>query len=104
MAFSTTIKRKFWDMKMQDAKDSADGWFIEYKEDTPFWNKRLKAWPNEVNGPYLRGVFLVGREVHRVEIVIISKMGAENVPERYREAIRTPTVWMLWCREVSVRA
>mgnify|MGYP001560158478 CR=1 FL=1 len=90
-------------MKMEDAKDNADGWFTEYKEATPFWNKRLRAYPTELNAPYLHGVFLVGREVHHVAIVMISKMGAENVPERYREAIRTPTVWAIWCREVFVR-
>jgi hypothetical protein len=90
VSFTTTIKRKWWDMKMGDSRES--GVFVEYKEDRPFWNTRI----GNLRAP-CEGVFLVGREVHRVRVVAIYAIRREDVPEVYREAMTTPFGWALRC-------
>lgn len=78
MKFSTTIKRKYWLEKMEMVK--LFGYFIEYKDTSPFWNKRI----SKLDLP-CEGVFLVGRRVYRTRV--------ENVGQVYRcEISPIPTV------------
>ena len=88
--FSTTIKRIYWDMKMQDAK-AHRGRFFEYKSTTSFWMKRLKE------GDLMDAVFLVGREVHRARVLSVMVISLDEVPEKYRGPLTTKKVFELMC-------
>jgi len=100
MAFTTTIMRAYWNMKMKDAKLDRGGLFIEYKEPSEYWNKRLHVWRGDEAESEKNGIFLVGSEVHRVEVVWISKMKPEQVPLIYRDALVLggSYVWAIVCR------
>lgn len=67
MKFTTTIKRKYLDMKNADIEK--DGYFYEYKENTGHWHKRLWKLKMLLDGglPCLDAVFLCGQEVTRFE-------------------------------------
>jgi len=58
MKFSTTIKRGYWEEKLESVKEK--GYFYEYKADTPFWHKRIS---NLKNNLPVEGVFLIGSEL-----------------------------------------
>ena len=97
---STTITKKNFEMKMEDMKK--EGFFIEYKEEKPFWKKRidnllkeydLRAWGFSGELPEI--VFLVGNVPHRFRIVDIRY--TINVPERYASAIQTKFVYAFKC-------
>jgi len=82
MAFSTTIKRKYWDMKMED--EALHGYFIEYKRDTWFWRKRLFPLCHIQKEMFpFRGVFLVGSTPHRVRVYDVKAISCGCVPDRY---------------------
>lgn len=89
-AFSTTIKRKYFDMKMQD--HDVGGYFVEYKEDNKFWGKRLAG----LKIP-CRGTFLIGREWASFWITEIKKIPISKVPPRYRELLGTIEVYAIKC-------
>jgi len=100
MKISTTITKKFFEMKMEDL--STDGFFIEYKEVKPFWKKRidnllkeydLRAWGFFGRQPEI--VFLVGNVPHRFRIVDI--LYTDDVPEKYASAIQTEFVYAFKC-------
>jgi len=98
VTISTTIKREWWNEKMKDADnctDQARRLFMEYKENTPFWNKRLSR-----QGVPCDGVFLVGCEVHRVKVVTINLINIMRVPNKYRGVMNTPDVWEIVCEVV----
>jgi hypothetical protein len=97
MKFSTTIKRKYWGMKMADARANG-GLFDEYKDATPFWNKRLTPIVRECACcKPVPAVFLVGRVVHRATIVRVSSIPRSYVPEKYQGAVTTDMVYELMC-------
>lgn len=80
MAFSTTINRKYWDLKMEDLAEF--GYFYEHKSEVPYWRARL----DNLQTP-CAAVFLVGREVHRLEVENIEMRKIHQVPKRYRDAL-----------------
>ena len=97
MKFSTTIKKKYWLMKMLDLK--AKGHFWEYKQDSSHWNIRL----NKLKVP-CPGVFLVGGRhdgVCRVTVVDIQKFMTEHIPVKYAREMPTEQCWGLKCVAVD---
>jgi len=100
MKISTTITKKNFEMKMQDLRN--DGFFIEYKEEKPFWKKRidtllkeydLRAWGFFGRQPEI--VFLVGNVPHRFRLVHL--FCTDGVPEKYASAINTEFVYAFKC-------
>ena len=92
MKFSTTIKRKYWEEKLDSVKQK--GYFYEYKADTPFWHKRLSKLQDNLPA---EGVFLIGSEVKRVVITEILRSLACYIPEKYESMFNTEYVWILKC-------
>jgi len=92
MKFSTTIKREYWEEKLESVKEK--GYFYEYKADTPFWHKRLSKLRENLPA---EGVFLVGSEVKRVVITEILKVHVNQIPEKYKDMFNTDYVWVLKC-------
>ena len=97
---STTITRKFFEMKMQDLEK--DGYFIEYKDDKPFWKKRIDTLLKKFDlraygflGKLPEIVFLVGNKPHRFKIVNI--LYTHVIPEKYASAIKTEFVYAFKC-------
>lgn len=96
MAISTTIKKIFFDMKMNDLK--RDGYFIEYKEENPFWVKRLSSIQLQNQGNPVKDieiVFLVGKTPHRFKVVEIFHTSV--IPECYASAIKTEFAYAIKC-------
>ncbi len=81
MAFTTTIKRKYFDMKMADLQKQ--DYFWEFKGEGKFWTKRL------IN---LRvpcdAVFLVGSKPYRFKAVEVKLFNVAELPEPYGMFIR----------------
>jgi len=94
--FSTTIKKKYWLMKMEDQK--AKGYFWEYKQTTQFWERRLGPMCN-LNRMWfpIDGVFLVGRVPHRVKVFTVNRTKREYIPERYAAEMPTVDCYALQC-------
>lgn len=90
MKISTTITKKFFDMKMQDLEKY--GVFWEYKEDKPFWKKRLDKFESSAEI-----VFIVGKIPHRFLVVDIFQMHRSHIPARYRSAIQTDFTYVIKC-------
>lgn len=100
MKLSTTITKKNFEMKMQDIK--TDGFFLEYKEEKPFWKKRLDSLLKEYDlraygflGKLPEIVFLVGNKPHRFKIAGIYY--THSIPERYAPAINTEFCYAIKC-------
>lgn len=100
MKISTTITKKFFEMKMADLKEV--GFFIEYKEDKPFWKKRLdnilkkidrRVWG--IMGELPEIIFLVGNKPYRFNVSHI--FYEKNIPEKYKDAIKTKGAFALKC-------
>lgn len=88
---TTTIKKKYFDMKMEDLEDS--GYFFEFKKQSPFWNTRLKKLipfkgQNEL-------VLLVGKIPYRFKVVDIFKAHKDFIPEKYQSAINTEYAYVI---------
>ena len=92
MKFSTTIKRKYWEEKLESVEKN--GYFHEYKADTPFWHKRLSRLKSCLPA---EGVFLIGSEVKRVVITEILRSPINDIPEKYESLFDTDYVWILKC-------
>ncbi len=101
MKFTTTIKRKYWEMKQEDADEY--GHFVEYKSMSEYWNKRLSKIKKkfdrdiedfDVTYP-VDAVFLVGNVVHRRLVCSVRIVSKSEVPEKYRSAITTDRVWRI---------
>jgi len=97
---STTITKRFFEMKLADLKES--GFFFEYKEDKPFWKKRIDTLLKEYDlrvygflGRQTEIVFLVGSVPHRFKIDNI--FYTDIVPEKYADAISTEYVYAIKC-------
>jgi hypothetical protein len=82
MAISTTITKAFFEMKMQDLKET--GYFWEYKESKIFWKKRL-----DKDFTDCTIVFLVGSVPHRFRVADVLEIHHDLIPEKYQSAIHT---------------
>ena len=94
---STTITRKFFDMKMADLAES--GHFIEFKECKPFWDKRLGKYNSNHDDFDVPIVFLIGREPHRFKAISIWTVHRDFVYSKYADAITTEFVYAIKCVE-----
>lgn len=94
--FSTTIKAKFWKMKIEDINSSSTHTFIEYKEDKEFWNKRLENLIKLDKYPF-PAVFLVGSDPQYLWIHKIEKVQTSKISTRYRKFIKTEQCWEITC-------
>lgn len=102
MTISTTITRKFFDMKMQDLE--RDGCFYEYKEDKPYWHKRMQKLPlGKVEEPF-EMVFLVGNVPHRFKIINIEWTNPNSIPECYKSAVKTEFAYAIKCVPLEATA
>lgn len=89
-AFTTTIKSVY--MRMKELDHIENGYFDEFKNDTDFWNKRLKG-----VRPGSKAVFLEGSKPHYFTVKGIGWIVVDHVPEKYRGAIETRSVNMIRC-------
>ncbi len=94
MKISTTITKKFFKMKIKDLKES--GFFFEYKEDKPFWKKRLDKDFTDCDM-----VFLVGKEPHRFKVEDVMHVHHDLVPFKYASAVRSEFVYAIKCVPVE---
>ena len=88
--FTTTIKKKYWNMKMEDEKRL--GYFWEYKQQSEFWMKRISNL-----APPCEGVFLVGSELHRVIVTEIREFRTDHIRQDYEGPVKTPVCYGLKC-------
>lgn len=89
-AFTTTIKRVWFEEKMKDARLNA-GLFEEYKDETEHWNKRIGGLD-----PPCPGVYLIGSEVFRFTVLLVREsQPLETVPDKYKPALNGPRVWVV---------
>lgn len=86
--FTTTIMKKWFEMKTEDL--NRDGYFVEYKETTPFWQKRIEGL-----APGAECVLLVGNKVHRFKLIKFQIVSRGDIPTRYREAIKGSRVYAM---------
>ncbi len=88
--FTTTIKQKYFDLKMDDLK--VFGYFEEYKDATPFWKTRFAHL-----SPPTDAIFLVGSEVHRFTLIEKKVISRSEVPEKYKSMMTTEDVLVFRC-------
>jgi len=100
MSISTTITKRFFEMKLEDLKES--GFFIEFKECKPFWDKRLSGYNSNHDDLNVEIVFLVGSVPHRFRAISIWQVHRDFVFARYAEAIKTEFVYAIKCIESRV--
>lgn len=105
--FSTTIKKEWWNKKIQQYEQK--GYFYEYKECKPYWNKRIEKLKLPADA-----VFLVGAVPYRVKITEILRTKMYHIPddvshffylknldsEQTPEEMMKNLVWVLKCRDV----
>lgn len=91
-------------MKMADMEK--EGYFIEYKEDKPFWKIRIDNLLKEYDlraygflGELPEIVFLVGNKPYRFRVINI--FYEKDVPERYKAAIKTEGVFAFKCVPIN---
>jgi hypothetical protein len=88
--FTTTIKQKYFDLKMDDLK--VFGYFEEYKNATPFWKTRFAHL-----SPPTDAIFLVGSKVHRFTLIEKKVITRCEVPEKYFSIMTTEDVLVFRC-------
>ena len=107
MTFSTTIKKEWWNKKMQQYEQK--GYFYEYKEYKPYWNKRIENLKLPADA-----VFLVGSVPHRAKITRIVRTKMYDIPNdvayffflktsdscQTAEEFKNREVWILKCEDV----
>ena len=105
MTFSTTIKKEWWKQKMQQYEQK--GYFYEYKECKPYWNKRIENLKLPADA-----MFLVGSVPHRAKITEILRTKMYYIPEKVAsylfiknseqsiEEFKNSKVWVLKCENV----
>ena len=105
MTFSTTIKKEWWERKIQQY--DRIGYFYEYKEHKPYWNKRIENLKLPADA-----VFLVGSVPHRATITAILRTKMYDIPTdiAYFFFLKTPEqtvvefkdskVWVLKCENL----
>lgn len=99
MKISTTIKKKYFDMKMEDLE--RDNYFYEYKSESPFWLKRLGKIINKYQGNPIQDteiVFLVGKNPYRFKVTEI--FHTTVIPLKYAEAITTENIYVMKCERL----
>ena len=99
MKISTTIKKKYFDMKMVDLE--TNGYFYEYKSESPFWLKRLGKIMNKCQGNPIHDteiVFLVGKTPHRFKVTEI--FHTTIIPQQYAEVITTEDIYVIKCERL----
>lgn len=82
--FASTIKQKYWDMKIDDVMEI--GYFWEYKNDFEFWRKRL----NDLVTP-CDGVLLVGSKPNRIGVIQVKRCISKNIEKKYSDGVITTT-------------
>ena len=82
--FASTIKQKYWDMKIDDVMEN--GYFWEYKNDIEFWRKRL----NDLVTP-CDGVLLVGSNPNRIGVIKVKRCFSKNIEKKYSDGVITTT-------------
>lgn len=92
--FTTTIKRKHWRRKLKDAQ--GNGYFWEYKNKIDHWDKRINGLK-----PPCDGVFLVGKEEHRVRIIEIKEFKLNEIPLYCLLEIDTDPCYGLKCEMIE---
>ena len=92
---STTITKKFFEMKMHDLEES--GYFMEFKEFKRYWIKRLDDYNSNHDDLNVEIVFLVGAEPHRFKAISIWKVCRDFIPEEYQSAITTEYAYAIKC-------
>ena len=107
MTFSTTIKKEWWERKIQQY--DRIGYFYEYKEHKPYWNKRIENLKLPADA-----VFLVGAVPYRATITEILRTKMYDIPtdiayffflknrDPYQtaEEFKNGKVWVLKCENV----
>ena len=108
VTFTTTIRKEWWKQKTNQYEQK--GYFYEYKECKPFWNKRIKNL-----GLPADAVFLVDSVPHRATITEISCAEMHNLPmeavaffffsetlnpKQTVKEFRNSKVWVLKCENV----
>ena len=88
--FSTTIKRKWLKEKISDLM--IGGYFIEYKDEKPFWDNRIC----DLEFP-TKAVFLCGMESRTFNLLEAKLINSNDVPNKYKEAITMKYCWALKC-------
>lgn len=107
---STTITKKFFDLKMEDLK--RDGYFIEYKEVMPYWKERIFNLYNLSDGELVKDieiVFLIGNnprrfKVEEFKVEDIALIPNWLVPYQYRGAINTKLIYAIKCVPLEAKA
>ena len=101
MTFTTTIKKEWWDKKMEQYKQK--GYFYEYKRYKTYWNVRLR----KIDALPVDAVFLVGSVPHRASITQICHVSMYSIPTDISEflmedlnARMSDMVWVLKCENV----
>ncbi len=95
MTISTPITKKFFDLKMRDLDQS--GHFFEFKEDKPFWQKRLGDFDSNHDDLAVEIVFLVGSKPYRFKAISIWKVCFGFIPKIYQPAIHTDFAYAIKC-------
>ncbi len=90
---TTTIKKIYFDMKMKDLEEN--GYFIEFKEQSPFWKTRIEKLIPYKNKTDL--ILLVGKTPYRFEVIDIFIVHKDFIPSRYSNAVKTEYVYAIKC-------
>ena len=95
MKISTIITKRYFGMKMADLEES--GFFLEFKECKPFWDKRLGSFNSNQDNLNVPIVFLVGSKPHYFKAVSIWMVHRDFVYAKYAEAIKTEFAYAIKC-------
>ncbi len=90
--FTTTIKQKYFDLKMDDLK--VFGYFEEYKDATAFWKTRFAHL-----SPPTDAIFLVGSKVHRFILIDKKVISRYEVPEKYKSMMKNEEILVFRCSQ-----
>lgn len=98
--FSFRIRKKYFDAIVREEKT------VEYRRDIPFWRKRIKkaleicgveTQKDHIVFPEPSGaqaVFFCGRELHKREILVISKTKTpDNFSDQGKRDVNTESCW-----------
>ncbi len=97
MAISTTITKKFFDLKIVDLAET--GHFWEFKEFKKFWIKQLDYLVFVHEKLPVKMVFLVGNKPHTFIVTKVWIVKRIDVPEKYNSVISTEKAYALKCVE-----
>lgn len=95
MAISTTITKKFFDLKMGDLEERGQFW--EFKEFKKHWIKQLDYLVFHPDELPLNMIFLVGNKPHIYTVSRIGIIQRKHIPHRYLSAISTKSAYALKC-------